>query len=82
MNTKSYKHIPNSLRTYRKEKGLSQKQVAAYLGLKDNTLISRWENGESFPNVLNLVRLSLLYRQPFEILFEALVKAIRKEEEM
>ena len=54
MEYSTYKKIPNSLRKYRKEKGLSQKDVAGFLRIKDNTLISRWESGESIPNFVNI----------------------------
>ena len=41
----------------RQEKGLTQKQLADRLGVTDKA-VSRWENGESFPDIGVLERLS------------------------
>jgi transcriptional regulator with XRE-family HTH domain len=56
------KSIPNCLRRYRKRRGLKQKQVAAILGVKNTGMICRWENGQSFPNIVNIFKLAILYR--------------------
>jgi transcriptional regulator with XRE-family HTH domain len=37
--------------------------------------ISHWENGDALPNLLNLVRLSMLYEISIEKFFADLVKA-------
>lgn len=44
----------------RKEKGLSQKEVADILEVSDKT-ISKWECGEGFPSIDYLVKLSYFY---------------------
>jgi len=64
-----YKRISNTLKARRIALGLSQNQVALVLGLKDNTLISRWERGETLPSLVNALRLSSLYHAPIEELF-------------
>ena len=54
--------IPNNLKRYRRIAGLSQKKVAAVLGLQHTNCISRWEKGLCLPGSESLFRLSLLYR--------------------
>lgn len=51
----------NALRFYRKQKGLSQGDVAGYLGFKSTDRISRWEKGIAYPHVLNAIKLENLY---------------------
>ena len=58
----------------RKEKGLSQKEVADILEVSDKT-ISKWECGEGFPSIDYLVKLSSFY----EITIDEIVKGERKE---
>lgn len=79
MDCNAYKRIPNDLRFRRIRRGLWQKDVAAKLGLKDTALLSRWENGGSFPNLVNILRLSALYQTSIDDLFPRLVKAVRDE---
>lgn len=54
--------IPNKLREYRKKVGLKQSEVAEKIGLNSTDRISRWEKGETFPHVVNLLKLSELYK--------------------
>lgn len=75
----NYKRIPNCLRKYRKVRGLKQKDVAEILGLRNASMISRWEKGVSFPNPMNLFRLAILYRTLVDALFIDLVRRLRKE---
>ncbi len=53
-------------------KGVSQKQVAKLLGIKDRTWIYRWESGYILPSLVNAGRLSLLYEAKIEVLFPGL----------
>lgn len=50
----------NRLAAARKQKGLSQENVAQHLGVSRQT-ISKWEQEESIPNLLEAKQLSLLY---------------------
>jgi transcriptional regulator with XRE-family HTH domain len=59
----------NCLRKYRKAKGLQQKQVAEIMGLKDSSLISRWENGISLPDLKNAFKLAAVYGVMIDSLF-------------
>jgi transcriptional regulator with XRE-family HTH domain len=71
--------FPNRLKKYRRLFGLSQKDVAAKLGLSDTSTLSRWEKGVSMPNLLHLFRLSRLYRTMPTELYSDLWQTISKE---
>ncbi len=71
--------ITNSLRQYRKASGLTQKQVAEILGLRQSSLVSRWENGKCLPKCENLFRLELLYHTLADALYLELRNSIRTE---
>ena len=79
MEYKEYKNIPNALRKYRRIRGLKQKQVAQILGLSSASRISRWENGECLPSLVNAIRLSILCRNMVDGLFGDLMKRLREE---
>ncbi|MHB9010629.1 MAG: helix-turn-helix transcriptional regulator [Ignavibacteriaceae bacterium] len=79
MDYKKYQSIPNNLRQHRTERGLKQDQVAAALGLKNKTLISRWERGRSIPSLITAVRLSVIYATPINVLFVSLMETIKNE---
>ncbi len=64
-----YKKIPNCLRKYRKARGLKQKEVSDILGLKNTSMISRWEQGVCLPNILNVFKLTVLYRVQVDTIF-------------
>lgn len=71
--------IPNRLRRYRKSRGLSQKEVAEILGLKEASMVSRWESGQAFPTVLNALKLALLYRIWTDTLYTDLLVSLKGE---
>ena len=73
------KNIPNSIKRYRKARGLQQKDVAKVLGLKSASMISRWEKGLCLPNTRNLFKLAILYRTMSDALFIDLIKQMRNE---
>jgi len=72
MDYSTYKHISITLRQFRIERGLSQQEVAHLLQLKNNTLISRWENGISFPTLINLIKLCGVYKVTLADFFDSL----------
>lgn len=45
--------------------GLNQKQAASELGVSNRTLCS-WENGESFPDALQIEKICKLYGVPYD----------------
>ena len=71
------KKIPNLLRKYRKANGYKQKDVAKILGIKSSSKISRWEKGECMPNLVNALRLSILFRVMVDSLFIDLLRQLR-----
>ena len=79
MNVLNYKKIPNCLRKYRRVRGLKQKEVAKILGLKNSSIISRWEKGVCFPNPVNLFKLAALYRTLVDALFIDLIRMLKKD---
>ncbi len=73
------RHIPNRLRKYRRLMGYTQKEVCFLLGVKSTDRISLWEKGLAFPNVTNLIKLSILYHAfPTDLYFD-LMKILRHE---
>jgi len=81
---KDLNKIKNDLWTYRKKIGFSQKKAAYFAGLKSSDL-SRYENGVKLPNLLNALKLEIVYRTPVAFLFgelyERLKEEVRKREE-
>ncbi len=71
--------IRNYLWTYRKKMGLSQKRVAHFLGLNGPNDISRWEHGVKVPNLVNLLKLEIVYRVPVAFLFGDLYRRLKEE---
>lgn len=65
--------------------GLSQKRAANFMGLKRTNNLSRYEHGRKLPNLINALKLEIVYRAPVAFLFgdlyEELKKEIRKREE-
>lgn len=73
------KKLLNSLRKYRRARGLRQKDVARILGISSTTLISRWENGQCFPKLENLFKLAVLYRTMVDTLFVDMRRVLKEE---
>jgi transcriptional regulator with XRE-family HTH domain len=71
--------IPNSLKRYRKARGLKQKDVAEILELKNTSMISRWEKGIFLPNTINTFKLAIIYRTMADALFIDYVRTLRVE---
>jgi len=71
--------IPNLLRRYRKARGLNQKQAAGLLGIRNTTMISRWEKGPSLPSALNVFKLAVMYGTMADALFPNLITIVRSE---
>jgi len=73
------KNIPSCLKKYRKARGLKQKDVAKILGIKNASMVSRWEKGVCMPNTKNLFKLAALYRTMSDSLFFDLIRELRSE---
>jgi transcriptional regulator with XRE-family HTH domain len=69
------RQFPNRLRKYRRIHGYKQKEVNLLLGIEGQSRVSRWERGESLPDVINLFKLCHLYNTlPNELYFEVYKK--------
>lgn len=75
----NYRKIPNLLRKYRRERGLKQIEVAKILGFKSTSRISKWENGTCIPSLINIIKLSVIYRVMIDALFIDTVLTLRDE---
>lgn len=69
----------NYLRRFRRERGLTQRQVANILGLDDSTLISRWEKGVVLPKIRNVFKLAVLYRSSVDVIYSDLRDSLTDE---
>lgn len=57
--------MAQTLKEYRNEDGLTQKQVAEYVGVSVDT-VKRWEEAETFPTARDILKLQELYRRRFD----------------
>jgi len=73
------RRIPNRLKKYRRLAGLSQKEVAQFLGLKNTACISRWEKGCGYPGITVLFRLSLLYKTLPNHLYQEVWESLKED---
>ncbi len=69
--------IGGLLRELRKERGITQEQLAETLGVS-NRSISRWENGNNLPDLDLLIQIS----EYFQVDLEEILSGERKEAEM
>lgn len=67
----------NTLRRHRKASGLTQREVAKRMGLKNSSLISRWENGFSLPDLENAFVLAMIYDVMVDALFIDLRRSVQ-----
>lgn len=60
--------VMNILIECRKEKGISQKELAKIIGLKETTVAS-WEQGKSLPSIDMLHRLAKYYQKTMDYMY-------------
>ncbi|MGB3316255.1 MAG: helix-turn-helix transcriptional regulator [Albidovulum sp.] len=65
------------LRKARRVAGFSQEDVAHLMG-QSSTVISRLENGERRPSLVQIITLSLIYGRSFESFFAMVMAEIKK----
>ena len=68
----------NTLRHRRKILGLTLKEVAKLLKHKNVSRLSKWEHGISTPNLLNLLKLSIVYKTLIDQLYPEIRTELRK----
>jgi transcriptional regulator with XRE-family HTH domain len=69
----------NWLRFYRGKEKLSQKEVAYLMDLKSSASISRYEEGEKLPSLINALKLAIICDAPVSCLFNDLYRELKKE---
>ena len=62
----------NYLRRFRRERCLTQKEVARILGLHNSAMVSRWEKGSVLPETLNALKMAALYRTSVDVIYSDL----------
>lgn len=72
-------HLPENLKKYRIVKNLTQEDVAAYLGITPQS-VSKWERGESYPDITLLPALANIFETSIDMLIG--MDDIRGEETM
>lgn len=55
-------NFPNRLKEFRDITGLSKKEVAFLIDLKDAGKIGKWERGDSKPSLDQVLKLSIVYQ--------------------
>ncbi|MBP2097363.1 helix-turn-helix transcriptional regulator [Enterococcus rivorum] len=55
----------NRLKEYRKKKSLTQQELADELNVSRQT-ISKWENGQSEPDINSITKLSMIFNTSYE----------------
>lgn len=59
------------MRSIRRERKLSVRQVMEYMGFESTQAVYKWETGKCFPQADNLLALAVLYQvSPMELLVE------------
>lgn len=70
-------HLPENLKKYRLLKNLTQEDVAEYLGITAQS-VSKWERGESYPDISFLPALANIFETSVDLLIG--MDTIRAEE--
>ena len=70
-------YLPANLQKYRIAKGLTQEEVAAFLGITAQS-VSKWERGESYPDITFLPALANIFETSVDLLIG--MDAVRAEE--
>ncbi len=70
-------YLPENLKKYRMLKNLTQEEVAEYLGITAQS-VSKWERGESYPDITFLPALANIFETSVDLLMG--MDAIRAEE--
>ena len=60
-------YLPENLKKYRLLKNLTQADVAGYLGITSQS-VSKWERGESYPDITFLPALANIFETSIDLL--------------
>jgi transcriptional regulator with XRE-family HTH domain len=72
-------HFPNRLRYMRILNRMTQKQVAALIGKRDRTSLSRYERGNAIPTLEVAAKFEIIYNTHVSDIFPALFSSARAE---
>lgn len=61
---------PNKLKELRSANNLTLKEVAKVLNLRSENRLCRWERGQSYPSLVNLMKLSKVYKVPVDEIYQ------------
>lgn len=67
-----YIPLSNYLRTHRKRTGLTQREVAERIGVRNREVVARHESGARLPGLLIALRYAALYDTTVDELFRGL----------
>lgn len=70
--------LQNYIRTYRRRYGLTQKDLAFLLGIKDSAKISKYENFHLLPSLEAALALQALFNVPIAELFAGAYEQVEK----
>lgn len=69
----------NTLRAHRNNFNLRQTDMAAIMGFEVIDRICHWERGRAIPNLINAIRLSILFQADLKDLYPELYARIQSE---
>lgn len=70
----AYKAIGKRIAKLRNTLGLTQTELAEYMGKKNHTNVSRWENGVALPSVSDFIRLSEILKSTTDYLLKGIIE--------
>lgn len=73
------KKYPNRLREIRFKHGYSYKRVARFLGVNNQNVITRWEEGASLPSLEHFLKILYLYDATPNELYEEYYQTLREQ---
>ena len=72
------RHAPSYLKTHRKRLGLSQRELAALLGCRSETLVSRYERLARKPSLEVAVACQVIFDAPLDEVFPGIYAPVEK----
>lgn len=69
-----YKAIGKRIAKQRNKLGLTQTELAAFMGKKNHTNVSRWENGVALPSVSDFIQLGVILKTTTDYLLKGVVE--------
>lgn len=73
--------LPNYLKSYRKQSGLTQSEMAFLLGTQDGARFSRYEQDRVVPSVRTALAFAAILKKPVEKLFAGALQDVEIETE-